>query len=224
MEITLEKLLDILKKNVIFIVIVGILFGAIAFIITDFFITPVYKSHARLYVQPNSSTQSPDLLKKMTQTYITFLETEAFCENILQNVDPSISANYSASSLKSMISYIFVSNTEVFEIVITGSNPSDLFTLAEAAARLAPERVRKFDSNANLTIIEGPVKSVTETPVSPNVKNNTLIGVILGLAFSFGLVFLREIIDIKIKNADEITTRYKYPVIGRVPIFHGVKK
>ncbi|MDD2268420.1 MAG: Wzz/FepE/Etk N-terminal domain-containing protein [Eubacteriales bacterium] len=225
MEITLEKLLEIIKKNIIFILIVGILFGAIAFIVTDFFITPTYEADVRLYVSsPYASTQPQptiDVLRKMTQTYITILETHEFCKTVLENVDPAVASNYTPSSLKSAIKYSIVSNTEVFDITITGKNSSDLFAIAEVVASLAPERIKKYNPDANINVVEPPIKSEIEKPVAPSARNNTIIGVILGLAFSFGLVFLREILDVRIKNSDEIVARYKYPIIGRVPIFHG---
>ncbi|HBL85371.1 MAG: hypothetical protein A2Y17_11725 [Clostridiales bacterium GWF2_38_85] len=222
MEITVEKLYEILKKNIIFILIVAVLFSALAFIITNFFITPTYQAQVILYVDtPVNTTVTIDQLRKVTQTYIYFLDTQAFCEQVLNNVDASISDKYKPSQLKSMISYLIINNTEVFEITITGKEPSDLYILANAITTNAPQRISEFDKESNVGIVETAIQERVNRPISPNVRNNTIIGALLGIIFSFGLVFLKEIFDVRIKGADDITAKYHLPVLGGVPLFYN---
>lgn len=225
MEITIEKLLGIIKKNLIFILIVGILFGAIAYIITDFFISPTYEASISIYVDtPINQQTTIDNQRKKAQTYITILSTVQFCEQLLDKVDSNISDNFTASSLQSNIKFSILNNTEVFRMTIEGKNPQDLIAIAEAAVIFAPDYIKTIDKVANVSIIENPINDKIMKPVSPSLSKNTVIGVILGLAFSFGLVFLKEMLDVRIKSAEDITSRFNYPIIGKIPIFYGETK
>ena len=106
MEITTEKLFDVLKKNFIFILIVAVLFSALSFIVTKFFIKPTYKAEISLYVDtPIDTNLSIDQVRKVAQTYILLLDTNAFCDQVLASIGTSLSVNYTASQLKKMIEY-----------------------------------------------------------------------------------------------------------------------
>ena len=115
MEITIEKLLEIIKKSWIFILVVGILFGAIAYIITDFFITPTYEASISIYVDTpvNQQTTTIDTQRKLAQTYITFLDSYNFCQQIIDRSTQEIIENFTESSLKSNIRFSILNNTEV---------------------------------------------------------------------------------------------------------------
>ena len=225
MEITIEKLLDILKKNWIFILIVGVLFGAIAFILTDFFITPTYEASISIYVDtPLNQQTTIDTQRKLAQTYITFLDSYDFCQQIIDKSDQEIFTNYTESSLKENIRFSILNNTEVFRMTIIGKEPEHLLAIAKTASAFVPEYIKSLKHDANVSIIESPNEKNVMKPVSPSISKNTVIGVILGLAFSFGLVFLKEMLDTRIKSAEDITSRYNYPIIGKIPIFHGDTK
>lgn len=225
MEITIEKLFEIIKKNWIFILILGILFGAIAYIFTDFFITPTYEASISIYVDtPLNQQTTIDTQRKIAQTYITFLDSYKFCQLLIDELDSNISANYTPSLLKSNIRFSILNSTEIFRMTITGKSPQDLISIAEVAAIFAPVHIKSIDEDANVSIIENPINEKIMSPVSPSISKNTVIGIILGLAFSFGLVFLKEMLDIRIKSAEDITSRFNYPILGKIPMFIGDTK
>ena len=225
MEITIEKLLEIIKKNLVFILIVGILFGAIAYIITDFFITPTYEASISIYVDtPLNQQTTIDTQRKLAQTYITFLDSYDFCQQVIDRSTQEIAENFTESSLKSNIRFSILNNTEVFRMTIAGKDPKHVLAIAQTASAFVPEYIISLKSDANVSIIESPIEKNVMKPVSPSLSKNTVIGIILGLAFSFGLVFLKEMLDIRIKSAEDITSRFNYPIIGKIPIFHGETK
>ncbi len=55
------------------------------------------------------------------------------------------------------------------------------------------------------------------SPSSPKTKRNTLLGAVVGLLLGFGLAFLLERIDRRIREPEELEAIYRLPVLGIVP-------
>ena len=55
-------------------------------------------------------------------------------------------------------------------------------------------------------------------PVKPKKSQNTLLGLIMGLALGVGLAFFLEYLDNTIKVPDEVKSRLKIPYLGPVPV------
>lgn len=59
---------------------------------------------------------------------------------------------------------------------------------------------------------------INTTPVSPNVKNNTLIGTFIGLVISVGIVVLRFLFDKHLRNAEEAEMFLGVDVLAEIPL------
>jgi succinoglycan biosynthesis transport protein ExoP len=59
--------------------------------------------------------------------------------------------------------------------------------------------------------------TVPSSPSSPKVAQNTILGAILGLAFGLLAAFMRDSLDRRLRNTDEVQAELKLPVIGRIP-------
>jgi Mrp family chromosome partitioning ATPase/capsular polysaccharide biosynthesis protein len=55
------------------------------------------------------------------------------------------------------------------------------------------------------------------SPSSPKTARNTILGAIVGLAFGLLAAFLRDSLDRRLRNSDEVQAELHLPVIGRVP-------
>ena len=60
--------------------------------------------------------------------------------------------------------------------------------------------------------------SVPASPVSPRPARNTLLGGILGLLFGIGVAFVRNSLDRRLRNQDEIKATLGLPVVGMVRV------
>ena len=67
----------------------------------------------------------------------------------------------------------------------------------------------------NIRIIDKA--EVPSSPVSPNVFNNLLLGLLGGLTLAIGLAFAFEYVDDRIKNPDELKKHLGLPFLGMVP-------
>ena len=66
--------------------------------------------------------------------------------------------------------------------------------------------------------------AVNPTPVSPNVGRNTMLGGVLGLVISVGIILLAVLLDNKIHTEDDIAKYLDLAVVGVIPEYQGGKK
>ena len=59
--------------------------------------------------------------------------------------------------------------------------------------------------------------SLPTTTSSPNVKQNTFIGLFLGVVLGVAVVFIKELIDTRVKDYDDLKSRYNIAVLGIIP-------
>lgn len=214
-EIDLTQLFHQIKKNIRLIVISMLLVAVIAFVFTTFFIDKKYASQARIYITPKvteegtvdySSLTSGNL---MVNNYMSILKGE----NLLRNVSEAIGTDFSI--VNSSLSVSNDANTQIITIKSTTEDP-------ELSKAIVDQTVSSFQSDMqellniqNLVVIDSA--KVNSSPVSPNVKMNTLIGALIGAMLSGGYVFIKFILDKRLRNKKEAEEYLEIPVLAEIP-------
>ena len=62
---------------------------------------------------------------------------------------------------------------------------------------------------------------MTMQPSSPSTSKNTVIGLLVGLVLAVIVNLLRELLDTRIKNEEDLSRRYDIPILGVIPDFSG---
>lgn len=224
MEITLKGAVRILTKNLLVILICSALGFAAAFLISKFLVQPTYQSTAKLYVYTKSDhtqTTNYDYLndlnyaQKVVNTYIEMLRTDSF----YQAVKEKSGLNYSVEEMKTMISFTVLNETEVFQVSASSGKPEDAKKLADAITALAPQTISSIQESALLKVVDPP--GFPASPSSPNITLNSIIGFLLGVITAVLFVLLKEMLDIRIKQEEDLLSHYNLPVLGSIPAFEG---
>lgn len=221
MEISFKDILRIIKKNLIFIVILSLLFAVCSFFVTKFFIKKTYTATVKLYVSAdysgnsgNEDLNSYNYASKLVATYIQMLDTNSFYVALSENLNNK----YTPSELHGMITFTSVEDTEVFKAEIVSQDPTEAKEIADAVAETAPKTISSIlKNNAQLKIVDEA--AVPKEPTSPNLANNVLIAFIAGLVISLIISFVRDYFDVKIKYDEEMTTLCNVPVLAAIPDF-----
>lgn len=214
-EIDLSQLFHQIKKNIRLIIISMLLVAVIAFVFTTFFIDKKYASQARIYITPKvteegtvdySSLTSGNL---MVNNYMSILKGE----NLLRNVSEAIGTDFSI--VNSSLSVSNDANTQIITIKSTTDDP-------ELSKAIVDQTVSSFQSDMqellniqNLVVIDSA--KVNSSPVSPNVKMNTLMGALIGAMLSGGYVFIMFILDKRLRNKKEAEEYLGIPVLAEIP-------
>jgi capsular polysaccharide biosynthesis protein len=221
-EISLKDILGVLKKNLIFIIVITLIFTMCSFFVTKFFIQKTYTASISLYVDTDKKSEnassSSDLnsynyAQKLVATYIRMLNTKTFYTELSEE----LSGKYTANQLNSMISFKDDNETEIFDAYVESSSPAESKTIADAVAEIAPKTISRLNSNAELKIVD-----YAELPTgasSPNVAKNMMIAFAAGLILSVLIAFIRHFVDKKIKYSEEMTVLGDIPILAAIPNF-----
>ncbi|MGN0508956.1 MAG: YveK family protein [Ruminococcus sp.] len=226
MEISFKDILRIIKKNLIFIIIVSLLFSVCSFFVTKFFVKKSYTATVKLYVSADYNTNSgyEDLnaynySSKLVATYIELLDTNNFYED----VSKALNNKYTATALKSKVKFTRVEDTEVFKADVVSDSPAEAKNIADAVAKTAPGTISELlSNNSTLKIVDEA--TTPQNPTSPNVTRNVIIALLIGLVISLVIAFIRDYFDVKIKYDDDMTTINNIPVLAAIPDFEYFAK
>ena len=219
-----KMIFEVLKKNLVFIIITVLLFTLGSFFITNFLVTKHYTSTISLYVetidlQPDSTNSAVYSLNmqnyalKLVNTYIRMLDNNSFYTKLSNELNEK----YTPAELSRMISFKSDDTTEVFDVSVVSESPTESKKIADTIAEVAPETISNLKSNAKLKVCDEA--QLPTSPSSPSVSRNVLIAFGIGLLFSLAVSFIRHFLDKKIKYDDEMTTLLDIPILAAIPSF-----
>ena len=95
---------------------------------------------------------------------------------------------------------------------------SELTQLRQSSAFLLQSyeniRLAEAQSTSNIVVVE-PAQIPT-IPVRPRTLQNTLLGTVVGLLLSMGIIFLIEYLDDRVRSPEQIDKLLKLPVVGLI--------
>ena len=220
-EIDLSRVFGAVLNKAWLVAVVAVLCAVLAFLGTFFFITPQYQSSAMFYVNNNSlsvgnaslSLSSSDISasRGLVKTYIVILDTR---ETLLDVIDyAGVDRTY--GQLRAMIEAEAVDNTEVFQVVVTSSDPQEAEKIANAIAYILPKRISSIVEGTSAKVVDAAVAA--SRPSSPSYSKNTLLGFVIGFALTVAVIVLRELFDVSVRAEEDIEQVCKHPVLAAVP-------
>lgn len=197
----------------------AVAFSVGAFIYTQVFVEPLYRTDGTLYVNAQR-TQDIDITQGdmnssqiLVKTYQEILSRRTFLSQIASDLD----GKYTTNQLKGMISYSAVNETQILEIKVVGKDPEDVYEICHSVLVHAPDELIRVINAGSVKILDDG--QVATTPFSPNVKQNSLIALILGALVGAGIILLLELFDTRIKSREDIVKKLPEPLLGEIPGF-----
>ncbi len=222
---TVNDIITILLKRLWLIVALALAGGIVAFSYSQYVLPKKYTSKITLYVYNQKDGQAQQALNtsdfalsaKLVNTYMVILKSDQVLETVSSKIS-KLGLNYSAKEIRSMISADVVEETEVFEVRISAGNPEDAKIIADAIEQVAPpEIIRVVRAGAVETVDKAALPT---THSSPNIPQNTIIGIVIGIVLACGLAFVFELMNTSVKSKEELTEQYKLPVLTVIPNLH----
>jgi len=220
-EIDLRRVLDAVVKKIWVVLLVTVLSCIMALIGTKRFVTPLYQSKAMFYVNNRNislgdtaiSMSSGDLSvsRNLVNTYIVVLNARSTLVDVIDYAG----VDYTYEELKKMISAESVDETEIFQVVVTSPDRLEADNIADAITYILPKKISNIIEGTSAKIVDTAI--VAASPSSPSVAKNTVLGAIVGMMASIGIIALIEIFDSTIRTEDDIESVSKYPILASVP-------
>ena len=220
-ELDLGRLFRAILDRAWMVAIVSVLCAVLTLVGTIFFVTPLYEAAAKFYVNNSSlsvgdasfSISSGDLStsRNLVDSYIVILKTR----ETLNDVIDYAGVDLTYWDVKDMIRAASVNETEIFQVTVTSSDPSEAEQIANAIAYILPKRIGTIIDGTSAKVVEAAV--VPSSPSSPSHTKNTIVGFALGFILTVGLIVLREFFDITIRSEEDVTQICKHPILASVP-------
>jgi hypothetical protein len=131
---------------------------------------------------------------------------------ILGNVKEHLELDYTDEELADMVFISANEESQVFSLAVTSSDPDEAAAIANEIAATFQTNVLEIMNIENVKIISAAVAD--RDPVSPNILNNLLIGVGVGLLAGFGAAMLRYAMAKTIDDQQYLTQTIGWPNLG----------
>lgn len=197
MDITFEQIWKSVKSHRYFILASALIFAAIVFFISFFFIPPKHISTAKIYVEgtkryyQNSEERNISYARKSMYNFIEALDSETFYELIIS----ATGLSYSPQELKQMVYYMPNEKSVTFNVHVTSNDAHTSQLIAQSIIDYSDFAIEPLNVSAKLTLIEKPTLSTK--PASPNIPRDTLFGLFSGFALGFIFAVIDDLIKSK---------------------------
>ena len=201
MEIDLIELLKHLLRNIKTILVVTLVCGLITFGVTQFILPKSYTSSTDITIMPQG-----ELLD-----YTSYLNGNVVLERVGSETNLDV-----YTLLKNIVITRDESNPYNYNITIITNNP-------KLSCRVVKNVVKAFKKEMMSDLGLSSVAIVNEaqintTPVSPDVKKNTLIGTLIGLVLSVLYFVLRFLFNKHFINDKEVEMFLGVDVLAEIPM------
>ncbi|MCE2096049.1 capsular biosynthesis protein CpsC [Streptococcus thermophilus] len=216
-EIDVLTLLHKLWTKKLLILFTAFCFAAFSFLGTYFFIQPTYTSSTRIYVV-NQADDGKNLSAQDLQagTFLTKDYKEIITSNdVLSEVIKDEKLNMTEAELAKMISVNIPTDTRLISISVNAKTGQDAQTLANKVREVASEKIKNVIKDEDVTTLEEA--KLPESPSSPNIKRNVLLGAVFGGFLAVVGVLGREILDDRIRRPEDIEDTLGMTLLGIVP-------
>ncbi len=222
-EIDLRVIWGVLRKNLILIIIVTVIFGIGAYFYSAFFIPKQYSASAMLIVNNKANDKTTvnateiNAAQGLAELYSIIIKSDT----VLTQVIDELQLNMTYEQLNSKISVSSVNSTQVIKISMTHRNAEFAQKVIEKLVEVAPPIIIDKVEAGSVKVISASTISNSGKPVSPNLKRNAMIGALAGLVLVLLIIFLKELLNNTFKTEDDILNTLNVPLIGIIPEVDG---
>ena len=224
MEIDVFHLFKILWKRKILIALVAIVVGALAFAYSAFIVKPEFTSTTRIYVVNRNQGDKPGLTNQDLQagSYLVKDYREIILsQDVLEKVTSNLKLDLSPKDLASKVKVTVPVDTRIVSISVNDRVPEEASRIANSLREVAAEKIISITRVSDVTTLEEARPATA--PSSPNIRRNTIIGLLGGTFFMVIAVLIVELVDTRVKRPEDIEDVMQIALLGVVPNLDKLK-
>ncbi len=226
-ELSLEALMRIVRQFWKWMVFCGAVGGLLMALVTQFFIPEKYVSQATLLIQNGTllegSTQISTANLAAAQTIVDQTAIIFSSDIALKPAIKLLDDDTTVKELREALSFSATDNSEAVIIKATANDPETAYAYCSALVDVSSGVMEEIYEIAKVKELNSPRKPTD--PSSPNLIQNTLLGVIIGAFLMAGAAIVHYMTDMRIGNEEDLKQRMTDIVIlGEIPAFSDSKK
>lgn len=214
----LVKLLNILKKNIKLLLILPAICLVASAALTFFVMPDKYTASTQILV--NMKKSSSDLAFQNVQSSLQSVNTYTEIiksPRILDKVSREFDGQYSTAELNSFLKVTNQTNSQIITVSVTTGNKSESDKIVNKISKVFAHDMPKIMSVDNVTILSSAHDNAVK--VSPIVSVNLVISIIVGIVLAILIIFLKELLDKRIKTEEDVESQLGLPILGSIQKF-----
>lgn len=218
---TLLELLQLLRKHLRLVVLLPLACAVAMALVSVLAMSDTYTAQTDMYVlasseESSSSALSTDLSasQMLTNDVATLLQSERVMNDAAEHIGLDDLSGYD-------ITVTSETTTRVITLAVTGSDPVGTANVANALADDVSQVAQEVMSVESVNVIDEA--STPDEPSGPNRVLYVAVALMAGLFIAVAIVVLMDIIDTRVRSAEDVEELLGLPVIGRIPELKGGK-
>ncbi|KKF60088.1 Wzz/FepE/Etk N-terminal domain-containing protein [Streptococcus uberis] len=216
MEIDVLSLLKKLWMKKFLILFMALFFGTLALLGSVFLIKPSYSASTRIYVINQQNAENITATDLQAGSFLVNDYKEIITSrDVMKDVIATNSLSLSPDALSKMISVTIPADTRVISITVTNHDPQQAKDLANSIREVSSEKIKSVTKVQDVTPLEKA--QLPSKPSSPNIKRNTMIGILIGGLFTIVIIVIKEVLDDRVKRPEDVEEVLGMTLLGIVP-------
>ena len=217
-EIDLFEVLILLVNKAWLIILVGILTATIGFVLSAFFIDPIYKSTTKIYIQNKQQENVVTYAEmqvgiQLTKDYGELITSRMVLEKVIQDM------GLEDMSYETLLSKVQVTNpedTRIMTITVTDTEPMMAMEIANCIRETASEHIKSVMDIEAVNVAE--TANLPTKKAGPSVMKYTLLGGCIGAFLVIAIVLLLFFLDDTIKSSDDVERYLGLSTLALIPL------
>ena len=216
-QLDIMLLLRRIWEKKMLIVLVTLLFTAASLAYSIFLVTPQYSSTTKVYVVNQKkddkaiTTQDVQLGSLLVKDYKEIILSNKVMEDSAEKSGTGLTAK----QLAGKVSVDAPKDTRIISITVRDKDPQVASDLANTVKEVSADQIKEVTKIDDVTTLE-EAKAAT-SPSSPNIPKNGVLATTLGFILAVAGVVLFELLDDRVKRAEDIEETMGLVLLGVVP-------
>lgn len=216
-EIDLGEIFHVLIGKIVWILLTGILFAGIAFLISGFVLPPIYESTTKIYIlnkQENSTVTYSDvqLGTQLTKDYAELVKSRFVLEDVIRSMELLLTYE----QLEKKIDIETPADTRILSISVEDTDPVVAMKIADAVRETASLHITNVMDIKAVNVVE--TANYPERPAKPHVLQWILIGGLLGCMLVCAIILIRFVLDDTIKTSEDVERYLQLSTLALIPL------
>lgn len=182
--------------------------------------TPLYQSTSQLFVSVQRGTSASDVAEgnAFAEKRVTSYVSLATSARVLQAVAQELSLAKGAEALTDRLVATNPAGTVLVDVTATDRDPQQSARIANATAKQLIAAVNEVEDVSIVRLNVFEEATAPNTPASPKLSLNLVLGTVLGLIVGISYAFLKEILDTRIRSKADVERSVDAGILGTLAL------
>lgn len=220
---TLLELLQLMRKHLKLVILLPIVCALAMGVYSYAFMANTYTASTSMYVLAKQTSANSDnaanysnlnASQMLANDVSTLLKSDRIAADTVKNLHLDSLKGYSTKVTSETTS-------RVITLSVTGSDPDTSAAIANEMASNVSKVAQQVMDVQSVNVIDQAVSP--SSPFGPNRSMYIAVALLAGLFIAIAIVVVSDMLNTKVRNADEVEELLGLPVIGRMPAVKGGK-